>query len=36
MNSITKTRSKLIGLTVATALSLGAAGAAWAANGYKF
>ena len=36
MNSITKTRSKLIGLTVASALSLGAAGAAWAANGYKF
>ena len=37
MNSILKNRRKLIGLGIATALSLGASsGVAWAADDYKF
>lgn len=36
MNSILKTHPKLIGFAVATALSLGAGGAAWAASNYRF
>ncbi len=36
MNIILKKHPKLIGLTVAAALSLGASGAAWAASDYRF
>ena len=36
MNIILKKHPKLIGLTVAAALSLGASGAAWAADDYKY
>jgi hypothetical protein len=36
MNIILKKHPKLIGLTVAAALSLGASEAAWAASDYKF
>ena len=36
MNTIVKRHHKLIGLAIATALSLGAGGAAWAASDYRF